>query len=77
MDTEDAKKSTVSHTVLTWSKKYLHNTKREDHTEKRLVTSRQSVKEWARTRSSKQVMSPRRAIPNEDKESYIGKGDEE
>ena len=30
--TNDAKKSTVSHTVLTYSKQYLHNTKREDLT---------------------------------------------
>ena len=28
--TDDAEKSTVSHTVLTCSKQYLHNTKRED-----------------------------------------------
>ena len=27
---DDAKKSTVSHTILTCSKQYLHNTKRED-----------------------------------------------
>ena len=31
--TDDVEKSTVSHTVLTYSKKYLYNTKREDLTE--------------------------------------------
>ena len=30
---DDAKKSTVSHTIITCSKQYLHNTKREDPTE--------------------------------------------
>ena len=30
MSIDDAEKSIVSHTVLTYSKQYLHNTKRED-----------------------------------------------
>ena len=29
---DDAKKSTINHTVLTYSKQYLHDTKREDLT---------------------------------------------